>query len=122
MDRMLKRIRRAKNRKVALVTDLEQASDEKKRLDLRVKALREEVMALFEAGERIGRVQKTEVRYKVVTPRLRKKLEEKGLWEEVTVEKVDMRKLDSVLKSNPQLERLLEFDVTDQVRVHPKKG
>ncbi|MFH1739097.1 MAG: hypothetical protein ABIH23_08820 [bacterium] len=123
MKRAIRTQRSTTSRKEFIAKRIADLSDQKKMIDKELSTLKGEVPKHFAVGERCGRVVLNEVNYKIITDKMKRKLEEDGVWEDIMADpSVDMKKLDALIKSCPHYKDLLEFDPKPKVEVKKADG
>jgi len=121
MKRAIRSMRRKTTRKETLAARLSLLCDQKKEIDKEIALLKKEVVDTFGEKERVGRIVHNITQTKVVTEEMLDKLDEDGVLEDVLApERVDMKKLNALIKSCPEYEKYLRY--TTRSRVDVKKA
>lgn len=116
--KVVKRVQKQESRKIEAAAELERLVDQSRDLDKRIELLKTELSESLDVAEAIGRVTKVEVKSKVITPGMEKALKEAGHWEAVLAEpKVEMKKLDGVLRLAPKLSAHLSYKTSYRIEV-----
>ena len=123
MKRAVNRMRKTVSRKEALAARLALIYDQRKALDAEIAHLKKEVLNTFGEKECVGRVTHTTVNNRVLTDKLWTTLQNDERLEDVLApEKIDMKKLDALLKICPQYAKFINTEPSGRVDIKKKAG